>query len=342
MNNALNQAPRLLLEARLKPVQGDRLQPTGFADLGAAVYERPDGKRMLLVESAQSVANRLEHAALEPGTARLDAALAGLPWVRVQLTKGGVPVTETSSLFEAHRINSPFIIANESFKEKFRAATGYAKGQPLNWPRVARGIFSLDPGSLLHGVFMANFEDGRIKMPRALAGFIEAEDIREVHSGGVKNNPIDPSGKLCAEGYDKDVYSNVPYHRTEYVAGKITAYFNLDLALLRSYALGPDALDLLVNLAIYKVRHFLREGLRLRSACDLAIDGELTVTAPLGLSLSSEPEALSAAQAALVNCAQAGLFAQPSVTELTTAVVEKEKRDDGIKAEAEATPESEA
>jgi CRISPR-associated protein Csb1 len=174
MNSELNQTPRLLLEARLKPVQGDRLQPTGFADLGAAVYERPDGKRMLLVESAQSVANRLEHACLEPGTARLDPALDGLPWVLVKLSSGGQSITETSSLFEAHRINSPFIIANDAFKEKFRAVTGYAKGQPLNWPKVARGIFSLDPCSVLHGVFMANFEDGRIKIPRALTGFIEA------------------------------------------------------------------------------------------------------------------------------------------------------------------------
>ena len=299
MNNELNQAPRLLLEAKLKPVQGDRLQPTGFADLGAAVYERPDGKRMLLVESAQSVANRLEHACLAPGTALLDPALDGLPWVLVKLTKDGQAITETSSLFEAHRINSPFIIANDAFKEKFRAVTGYAKGQPLNWPKVARGIFSLDPCSLLHGVFMANFEDGRIKIPRALTGFIEAEDVREVHSGGVKNNPIDPTGTLRAEGYDKDVYSNVPYHRTEYVAGKITAYFNLDLAVLRGYALGPDALDLFVNLAIYKVRRFLREGLRLRTACDLAVDGDLSVTAPPNLKLSSEQDALKAAQAAI-------------------------------------------
>jgi CRISPR-associated protein Csb1 len=339
MNNELNQAPRLLLEARLKPVQGDRLQPTGFADLGAAVYERPDGKRMLLVESAQSVANRLEHACLEPGTARLDPALDGLPWVLVKLTKGGQAVTETSSLFEAHRINSPFIIANDAFKEKFRAVTGYAKGQPLNWPKVARGIFSLDPCSLLHGVFMANFEDGRIKIPRALTGFIEAEDVREVHSGGVKNNPIDPTGTLRAEGYDKDVYSNVPYHRTEYVAGKITAYFNLDLAVLRGYALGPDALALFVNLAIYKVRRFLREGLRLRTACDLAVDGDLCVTAPPSLKLSAEQEALKAAQAAIAACAKAGLFAKPPVTELTTPVVQKEKKEEGAKVAAEA-PES--
>ena len=51
---------RILIEARLRPVQGERFQPTGFADLGAAVYELPSGTRMLLVESAQSIANRLE------------------------------------------------------------------------------------------------------------------------------------------------------------------------------------------------------------------------------------------------------------------------------------------
>ena len=56
----LQGVPRLLLEAVLKPVQGERFQPTGFADLGPARYQLPDGTEMLLVESAQSVANRLE------------------------------------------------------------------------------------------------------------------------------------------------------------------------------------------------------------------------------------------------------------------------------------------
>ena len=32
----LKDAPRLLMEARLKPLQGERFQPTGFADLGPA------------------------------------------------------------------------------------------------------------------------------------------------------------------------------------------------------------------------------------------------------------------------------------------------------------------
>ena len=34
---------RLLIEARLRPVQGARFQPTGFPNLGHAVYESPNG-----------------------------------------------------------------------------------------------------------------------------------------------------------------------------------------------------------------------------------------------------------------------------------------------------------
>ena len=58
--DALATAPRLLMEAHLQPLQGTRFQPTGFPNLGAATYDGPSGERMLLVESAQSMANRLE------------------------------------------------------------------------------------------------------------------------------------------------------------------------------------------------------------------------------------------------------------------------------------------
>ena len=61
---ALEDKPRILIEAMLKPVAGTRIQPTGFPDLGPATYEAPDGNggtvSTLLVESAQSMANRLE------------------------------------------------------------------------------------------------------------------------------------------------------------------------------------------------------------------------------------------------------------------------------------------
>ena len=44
---------RILVEAELEPMQGQRFQPTGFADLGAATYTLPNGTRMLLVEYGQ-------------------------------------------------------------------------------------------------------------------------------------------------------------------------------------------------------------------------------------------------------------------------------------------------
>ena len=321
MLEVLNGVPRLLLEVELKPLQGDRFQPTGFADLGAAVYERADGTRMLLVESAQSIANRLEHVCLEGDGPRIATELEGLPYVLVRLT--GQTDTETSSLIEAHRINSPFIISNEEFQKGFKTRAAYKKGVPLDWKRIAEAFLFYDPNSLLHGAFMANLEDGRIKVPRAISGFIEAEDVREVASGGVKNNPIDPTGKIRAANYDKDVYGNVPYARTEYTARRIAAYFNVDLALLSGYGLPDEARKLLVALGLYKVARFLSLGLRLRTACDLSAVGDVKVTAPAGFALPGADELLKQVREGIARCTALGLFASPPVTELSTPVVLK-------------------
>ncbi len=62
------QPNRRLFQVPLEPVSGSMFQPTGFPDIGAAIFERPirdaDGstsfQSALLVESAQSMANRLE------------------------------------------------------------------------------------------------------------------------------------------------------------------------------------------------------------------------------------------------------------------------------------------
>ena len=78
---ALATEPRLLLEAELTPLQGSRFQPTGFPNLGAATYDGPDGTPMLLVESAQSVANRLEAVCWDPVADHWVAPLNGLPYI---------------------------------------------------------------------------------------------------------------------------------------------------------------------------------------------------------------------------------------------------------------------
>jgi len=112
----LEQAPRILLEAELRPAQGSRFQPTGFADLGAAQFSRPNGVEMLLVESAQSVANRLEKTCLDGDGPDIAKELAGLPYVAATLSGAENPV-RTSSLVEAHRIGSPYFLLNKKFME---------------------------------------------------------------------------------------------------------------------------------------------------------------------------------------------------------------------------------
>src|SRR5579863_6318712 len=114
---------RLLLQAQLRPVQGDRFQPTGFADIGAAQYQQPDeggrtGTQMLLVESAQSVANRLEKTCLDGDGPYLDSKLEGLPYVAAHLKGDGMEEIVTSSLVEAHRLGSPFFLKDAGFTEK--------------------------------------------------------------------------------------------------------------------------------------------------------------------------------------------------------------------------------
>ena len=326
----IENAPRILLEAELVPAQGDRFQPTGFADLGGAQYTRPDGKDMLLVESAQSVANRLEKTCLDGDGPDLAAELKGLPYVAATLSGAGDSL-RTSSLIEAHRIGSPYFLHNKAFKEGLAKEMKYNPKRPLDWKAIYATLFKYDPNSLLHGVFLSLLEGGRVRAPRAVTGFIEAEDVKKAISGGVKNSPVDPKGELQvaeADAGEKGIYSNVPYSRIEYTAGKIRAYFNIDLALIRGYGLPAAAYRLLVGLALLKIRRFLDGQLRLRTACDLRLVSDVKATAPAGFAIPDEAVLLSGLQTAIVECK--ALFAEVPVTEVVTPVkIVKGKKGEG-------------
>lgn len=281
--SAVEKQPRLLIEAELTPVQGDRFQPTGFPDLGAATYKRPDGRPMLLVESAQSMANRLEEISWNDSADEIIEPLNGLPHVVVDLGSG----MRTSSIQEAHRLNSPYIINNEVLKKQINDEVGGKETGPLDIRRLARSVFKLDVGSIVHGIFLEKVA-GRLRLQRLLSSFIEAEGIETVSSGGVKLDRVKPS----VEGGAKEGYGNVPFARTEFAAKRIVAYFNLDLATLRGYGLGADAEKLIVALALYKILRLLNEGMRLRTACDFDVKN-ITVTRPANVDLQNHAELLS-------------------------------------------------
>jgi CRISPR-associated protein Csb1 len=314
----LNAVPRLLIEAELKPLQGTRFQPTGFPNLGAATYKMPDssanGADMLLVESAQSVANRLESVCWDEVADDWVPPLKGLPVVKVRDGKG---VVLTNSVLEAHRLNSAYI-ENSDWFDKFKNEIRYDEKatRPLNMrDNLYPALLKYDPNSLLHGVFLESIA-GVIRVPRALSGFIEAKNVRTASSGGVKNDRVDASGKIEGGGAAAG-YGNVPFARDEYTAEQITGYFNLDLAQLRAFGLGVEVERLLIALALFKIRKFLAEGLRLRTACDLALVS-LKVTRPKDDFDVSELSDLTTELPVLIQAVSAkGLFANPAATPVT-------------------------
>lgn len=305
---ALKDQPRLLLEATLKPLQGERFQATGFADLGAALYKLPDGTQKLLVESAQSVANRLEMAIWDEANDELIPELKGLAYIQVK--KDGKNFT--NSILEAHRINSPYILEGKDksvFNQLKADAAGFEIG-PVRLKDLSKLVFKYDPNAILHGVFLAKKElaGGRLRLARVLSGFIEATEVCVAESGGVKNDRVNPSGDT------KQGFGNVPFHRTEFTAREVKAFFNIDLSLLRGYGLGADATNLLISLAIFKIHRFLNTGLRLRTACDLGGDGKLIATKPKAYVVPDEVALLAACTELISACKP--LFPAQAITEV--------------------------
>ena len=300
----LDNQPRILLQAALRPVQGSRFQPTGFPNLGHAVYESPDGTgQTVLVESAQSMANRLEVVCWDEVKDDWAEPLRGLPVVQV-LDKDGKHLT--NSLIEAHRLNSPYILEgkDKSVLDMLKERLATLEEGRVDLRELAKVLLEFDTNALLHGVFLAKKElaGGRLRLPRSLSSFIEAEGAQRAVSGGVKNDTVDPRGDT-AKGF-----GNVPFARDEWTADRITAFFNLDLRQIRAFGLGDDVERLLILLGLFKIQKFLAEGLRLRTACDLDVVGEVVVTRPTEFRLPALAGIEAEIPSLISRVAEAGLF----------------------------------
>lgn len=259
----LENTSRVLFTVELRPIQTDRFQPTGFPSLGAATYQTRDGTK-LLVESTQSMANRLETTCWDASVNAPISVLKDLSHVTVNRKKAFL----TDSMLEAHRLNSPYLLENKqdpSFFNKLKKDLGGLEEGPVNRKVLAEVLLKYDIGSLLHGVFLAkkDLAGGRLRVARSLSAFIEATGVRVAASGGVKNDHVNPSGVT------KDGFGNVPFARDEFTADSIQFHVNIDLGQIRGFALAQPAQRLLVLLALHRVRKLLDGDLRLRTACDL-------------------------------------------------------------------------
>lgn len=280
----------LLFEIPLKVRQGHRFQPTGFPDLGAAEFDTRSG-RSLLVESAQSMANRLEAVCWDENANDLVEPLRGLSYVKVEHDKRYL----TSSLTDSHRLNSPYILESKdkTFFELLQKDLGVLEKGPIDRRLLAGTLLKYDAGSLIHGVFLAKKElaGGRLRLARALTAFVEADGVKVAASGGSKQDHVDPTGKAFGQGGAEKGFGHVPFPRDEYTADPITLYASLDLAQIRGYGLDKHATDMLILLALFKLRSFVDSPMRLRTACSFVKDdGENTSKNVSGFKLPSLPE----------------------------------------------------
>jgi CRISPR-associated protein Csb1 len=273
---------RYIYDVELAPLFGSTFQPTGFPDIGAATFTRyEDGREVdaLLVESVQSMANRLEATAWDSAENRPVGAVSGLPWVRVARAKTGDFLT--SSRLEAHRLASPFVhtatLDGKPMVEVIKQRLALTDDTPLNYPAMAAAVVQLDPFCLVHGVFFTQKQWlGQPRFTRAVSGVIEAHDVQRAVSGGRKSDQVRHHVGQEGEGGTAEGYGSVPFSRTEWSAKRITASFAVDIELLRSYGLPKAATETLETLALWEIRNLLDRGLRLRTACDLELVSPVT------------------------------------------------------------------
>ena len=294
----LDRISRILVEAELKVpgFGGGRFQPTNFPDLGAALYRGADGKQWLLVESAQSMANRLERVCWLDGddetdrVGRYNDACHGIPFV-LAVDTDNKPLT--ASPLEAHRLASPYlweaVVQNEGEQEdtlgKMLAKKfTLAHNRLVPWKKVASSLLEVDPACLLHGIWFNDAEcaGGKVRLTRSLSGYIEASDPATANFGFQKRDAVSDRtdkdiGQTAVEGF-----GSVIGPKQHFTSQRINACFQIDLDRLRGYGLSTESVRALAAWAIYKMRRVLADGRDgvggLRTECKFAC-GEVKAVA---------------------------------------------------------------
>jgi CRISPR-associated protein Csb1 len=277
---------RVIIVAQLSLDNGHCLQPTGFPDIGPCVYTDCDGNERCLIESEQSMANRLESVCMKaPG--RWVKELEQLPVIELIDQKEGSLLA--TNLTESHRIASSHILdgkQNGKNLGKLLMEKIELKDGGKSWALDKRGlldkaVFAIDPAALLHGFQFMQWEFVGLRQTRLLSARLECRltEKPDVNYGMVKFDPIQakPGGTHNNKGQSIAVKSRV-------VAAKdsISATFDIDVLGLKSLELRADEQEFLLGLALWKIGSFLanrpsfdarsREAspsLRLRADCYL-------------------------------------------------------------------------
>ena len=286
---------RVVIDASMELTNGSFFQPTGFPDIGACVFVDKEGRRRCLVESEQSLTNRLEAVCMQaPGTWR--APFDGkLPVVHVSDVSGSLLAT---NLTEPHRLSSSYVLEGtldgDGNKEKngnrlqdvLRAHLGVSE-DGKRWPldkraELSRVVFALDPAAMLHGFQFMQWSAVGLRQQRLLHARMEAvlAGDSDVHYGMVKVDAIEPESSSQKMGNKGQSIA----HKARLVPESINATFEIDVLGLRerwlvekpepptdqdddekkkkreeAFAQNAAAQKFLLSLALWKIRQFLAD-----------------------------------------------------------------------------------
>jgi CRISPR-associated protein Csb1 len=282
----LNEPRRWYLPVRLKVAEGfdQRFQPTGFPNLGPALYKAMNSgvaTDYLLVESAQSLANWMETVCLNPqNPCRYSTDCAGIPYAVVREKVNKKDTDLTSSLTEPHRLASDMILDAKKNGNKFSAILTTLlqvdKNRAVHLPTIAKRLFYIDPACLLHGVFLEKL-DGRIRFPRLLSATITAKEPQTVNSGGVMR------GYVTAAGSE----ASIPYSTQHFASSDINLQLIFHTDTLKAWGLDKQEEEFLAAFALYKVSKLLNSFPRLRTACVLDPDSVPNVNLDLSSTIET-------------------------------------------------------
>ena len=281
---------RVLISAELHLANGSFFQPTGFPDIGACIYTDGAGRRRCLVESEQSMANRLEAVCMQaPGVWRPPMA-DRLPVIHVKDRKNRLLAT---NLTEAHRVASSYVLESDikgvksaTLEKKLEEHLGIdGKTWPLDGrDRLAQAVFALDPAAILHGFQFMQWKAVGLRAARLLHARLEAAlaGDGEVHYGLLKVDGIEPEMSSAQKSNKGQSIASkvryVPQMSPDLATGDpcpaIQATFEIDVLSLRERSLVPasseDGADhgssnraaqrFLLALALWKIHRFLTNG----------------------------------------------------------------------------------
>jgi CRISPR-associated protein Csb1 len=282
---------RVVITASLKLTNGRFLQPTGFPDIDACIYRDKEGRRWCLVESEQSMSNRLEAVCMKSPGVWVDD-LKGLPLIAVKNKAHDLLAT---NLTEPHRIASSYILDGKrvgntgDMRALFESKLGLRNGGDF-WPLDKRKdleelVFALDPAALLHGFQFVQWKFVGLRQTRLIHARLEAElaEEPEVHYQMVKFDQIE-QGTQPETNKGQSIAA-----KSRIVPKNIVATFEIDVLGLKSLSLEEDRKKFLLGLALWKIGTFLANkpsfdarsrstgpSLRLRADCYLTCDESIS------------------------------------------------------------------